>query len=80
MKTQTGGTAMAANSTFGFTRVYGDTSGDGAYDRDTRTLVKQRLGQTVSSPGDRWDLDVNSDGKIDAADELAAIRNWGKAV
>lgn len=80
VKNQTGGTAMAANFSFAFTRVYGDTSGDGMYDRDTRTLVKQLLGQTVGSPGYRWDLDVNSDGKIDAADELAAVRNWGKGV
>ncbi len=75
-----GGTAMAANHSFTFSRLFGDTTGDGVYDRSTRTLVKQLLGQQVGDPGYRWDLDVNGDGKIDAADELAAVRNWGKVV
>lgn len=75
-----GGTAMAANHSFTFTRVYGDTSGDGIYDRSTRLVVRALLGQQVGDPGYRWDLDVNGDGRIDAADELAAVRNWGKAV
>ena len=77
---KTGGAAMAADYTFGFTRLYGDTSGDGVYDRDTRMLVKALLGQEEGDPGYRLDLDVNGDGKIDATDELAAVRNWGKAV
>ena len=80
MKAVAGGTAMAADHSFVFTRLFGDATGDGVYDRSTRTLVKQLLGQEVGDPGYRWDLDVNSDGKIDAADELAAVRNWGKVV
>lgn len=80
VKSVVGGTAMAANHSFTFTRLYGDTSGDGVYDRSTRTLVKALLGQEVGDPGYRWDLDVNDDGKIDSVDELAAIRNWGKGV
>jgi len=77
---QTGGTAMASDYTFGFTRLYGDVTGDGVYDRDVRMLVKSLLGQHEGDAGYRWDLDVNGDGVIDNTDELAAIRGWGKAV
>jgi ELWxxDGT repeat protein len=80
VKSQAGGVKMAADYSFVFTRLYGDTSGDGVYDRETRLLVKQLLGQEVGDPGYRWDLDVNADGRIDGTDELAAIRNWGKVV
>jgi len=77
---QTGGTAMASDYTSGFTRLYGDVTGDGIYDRDVRMLVKSLLGQHEGDAGYRWDLDVNGDGVIDNTDELAAIRGWGKAV
>ena len=75
----TGG-VMVANSTFSFTRVYGDLNGDGVYDREARSLVHALLGHHTGDPGFLSALDVNSDGVIDAIDELAVVRNWKKSV
>jgi hypothetical protein len=80
VKTSTGGTAMAVDYTFGFTRLFGDLNGDGVYDREARTLVKQLQGITARDPRFVAALDSNADGVIDATDELAAVRNWGKVV
>lgn len=80
VRRQGGGTAMAADHSFTFTRLYGDLTGDGIYDRSTRLAVQGLLGKQAGDPGFNAAYDVNSDGKIDATDELAAVRNWGKAV
>ncbi len=74
------GRVMTANSTFSFTRVYGDLNGDGIYDREARSLVHALLGHHTGDPGFLSALDVNSDGVIDAIDELAVVRNWKKSV
>lgn len=75
-----GGTKMASDYAFVFTRVYGDTGGDGIYDRDTRLRVHALLGHHTGDTGFDPALDWNSDGVIDGVDELAAVRNWGKSV
>ena len=75
----TGG-AMAANYTFNFTALFGDLNGDGVYDRDTRWMVHNSIGLRVGDAGYLVALDSNADGVIDATDELAAVRNWGKVV
>lgn len=74
------GAGLAADYTFTFTRLFGDLTGDGVYDRDARTLVRGALGAVAGDPGYSAALDVNMDGVIDATDELAAVRNWGKSV
>ena len=71
---------MAADYTFGFTKLFGDLNGDGTYDRDARWMVHNSLGLRVGDAGYLVALDSNADGVIDAADELAAVRNWGKSV
>ncbi len=76
----TTGGAMAADYTFGFTRLYGDLDGDGTYDRASRWTVHISLGLRAGDPGYIAALDVNSDGVIDGVDELAVVRNWGKSV
>ena len=75
----TGG-VLAADYTFNFTKLFGDLTGDGAYDRDARTMVHAALGLHVGDAGYLAALDSNNDGVIDATDELAAVRNWGKSV
>lgn len=75
---ETGG-ALAADYTFNFTRLFGDLNGDGVYDRDTRWMVRNSLGLHVGDAGYLVALDSNADGVIDATDELAAVRNWGKS-
>jgi FPC/CPF motif-containing protein YcgG len=74
------GAPLAADYTFTFTRLFGDLNGDGTYDRETRTMVRNALGANTGDPRYLAMLDVNMDGKIDAIDELAAVRNWGKSV
>jgi ELWxxDGT repeat protein len=75
------GAGLAADYTFTFTRLFGDLNGDGVYDRDARTKVRNALGARVGND-DRYlaALDWNMDGVIDGVDELAAVRNWGKTV
>jgi hypothetical protein len=75
----TGG-VMPGDFTFAFTRLFGDLTGDGVYDRDARVMVRNSLGLHVGDAGYLAALDVNADGAIDAADERAVIRNWGKSV
>jgi ELWxxDGT repeat protein len=75
----TGG-AMAADYTFNFTKLFGDLNGDGTYDRDARWMVHNSIGLHVGDAGYLAALDWNNDGVIDATDELAAVRNWGKSV
>jgi ELWxxDGT repeat protein len=74
------GVAMAADYTFGFTRLFGDLNGDGVYDREARVLVHNGLGSHFGDAGYVAALDVNRDGVIDSIDELAVVRNWGKSV
>jgi ELWxxDGT repeat protein len=74
------GAALGSDYTYQFTRLFGDLNGDGVYDRDTRTLVRNALGSVAGDPRYAATLDVNMDGKIDATDELSAVRNWGKSV
>ena len=74
------GPAMASNSVTSFTRLFGDLTGSGTYDRDARWMVHQALGQTIGQPGYIAALDFNGNGVIDATDELAVVRNWGKSV
>jgi len=76
---ETGG-LLAADYTFTFTRLFGDLSGDGVYDRDARWMVHEALGQRVGDAGYLLALDSNADGVIDSIDELAVVRNWGKSV
>jgi ELWxxDGT repeat protein len=75
----TGG-MMANDYTFAFTRLFGDLNGDGTYDRVARVMVHTALGRHSGDAGYLAALDSNNDGVIDATDELAAIRNWGKSV
>ncbi|QEL15503.1 hypothetical protein [Limnoglobus roseus] len=74
------GTAMAADATAGFTRLFGDLDGDRAYNREARWMLHDALGSTAGTP--RYDaaFDFNSDGVIDAADELQVVRRWLKTV
>jgi hypothetical protein len=74
------GVPMAADYTFGFTKLVGDLNGDGTYDREARVLVHNAIGRQIGEPGYLAALDVNRDGVIDATDELAIVRNWGKSV
>jgi ELWxxDGT repeat protein len=75
----TGG-ALAADYTFGFTRLFGDLNGDGTYDRQARVMVHNAIGLHVGDAGYLAALDCNADGVIDSVDELAVVRNWGKSV
>jgi hypothetical protein len=43
-------------------------------------MVHDAIGQHFGEPGYLAALDVNRDGVIDATDELAIVRNWGKSV
>ena len=74
------GGVLAADFTFNFSVLFGDLDGDGVYDRAARTMVHAALGLHVGDAGYLAALDVNNDGVIDATDELAVVRNWGKAV
>lgn len=75
----TGG-ALAADSTSAFHRLYGDLDGDGTYDRAVRIRVKELLGYQAGDPEYDAALDYDGNGKIDAVDELEAVRHWGRSV
>ena len=74
------GTAMAADATAGFTRLFGDLDGDRAYKRESRWMLHYDLGATVGTPTYDAAFDFNSDGVIDAADEVQVVRRWLKTV
>ena len=79
-KVKAGGTAMVADSTTALHRLFGDLDGDRTYDRASRWMLHERLGQTRGQMGYQAEFDFDGNGVIDAADELQVVRHWGRSV
>ena len=76
--TAIGGGTLAADSVTTVTRLFGDLDGDGLYDRSSRWMLHERLGAKRGDAKYLAAFDVDGDGTIGAADELAVVRNWSK--
>ena len=75
-----GGGTLASDSVTTVTRLFGDLDGDGRYDRASRWMLHERVGAKRGDARYLAAFDVDGDGTVGAADELAVVRNWGKVL
>lgn len=71
---------MAADSTTGLHRLFGDLDGDKAYDRASRWMLHERVGGVRGQAKYLAAFDFDADGVIGAADEVAVVRRWNESV
>jgi hypothetical protein len=67
-----GGDRMA-----GFTRLFGDSDGDGDVDRADRIAFQSAFGTSTGQPGYLWYFDFDGDGDVDGQDKVQFNRRFG---
>ena len=67
-----------ASRTFSFSRLFGDTNGDGVVDNLDYYQFRQAYGKTAGQDGYLWYLDIDGDGDVDNLDYFWFRGNYGK--
>ena len=74
------GQAMAADSTFGFFRLFGDLDGDGVVNGYDYLLFRAAYGKSVGQSGYQAAFDYNGDGVINGLDYLEFRLRYGMTI
>ena len=61
----------------GFTRLFGDSDGDGDVDRADRIAFQSAFGTSAGGPGYLWYFDFDGDGDVDGRDKVQFNRRFG---
>jgi hypothetical protein len=75
-----GNGVAGGNFIFGFSRFFGDSTGNGTVDTTDKTAFTATLGKSLGDPAFDARFDYNADNTIDATDQTAFNARYGKTL